>query len=371
MRFRPKNMLWVLLALAVLICPASWAGEQRLVTDMAGRRVGLPSRVDRVVALGPGCLRLLVYLEACELIKGIEAMEPRYPLGRPYYMAHPELGRLPRVGPGGVAAIGGLPDLEALLAVCPQVVFATHLKPAQADLLAEKCRCPVVVLDYGRFAGFKPEAVAKSLALAGKILGKERRAAEVAAYLRGLLGDLAKRTTGAKPPAPAYVGGIGFKGSQGLESSDAGYQPLAWLGAPNAAGSLSSPRGHVFVGKERLLALNPETIFIDGGGLGMVRADYLRKPGYYHALGAFRRGRVHVLHPYNWYTANLGTVFADAYALGSILYPERFRDVSPAAKADEIYSFLVGAPVHGRMAELYGPLGGVPPFIKDVERKQN
>ena len=32
-----------------------------------------------------------------------------------------------------------------------------------------------------------------------------------------------------------------------------------------------------------------------------------------------------------------------------MLYPDRFRDVQPAAKADEIYEFLVGKPVFDQM----------------------
>ena len=75
-----------------------------------------------------------------------------------------------------------------------------------------------------------------------------------------------------------------------------------WLteqNARNAAAGLSD-RGHLFLDRERLLTMQPETIFIDGGGLASVRADYLKKGGYYRALDAFRERRVYVLFPYNW-----------------------------------------------------------------------
>ena len=49
--------------------------------------------------------------------------------------------------------------------------------------------------------------------------------------------------------------------------------------------------------------------------------------------------------PYNWYTKNYGSVLANAYFIGKILYPERFEDVDPVTKADEIYKFLVGKSV--------------------------
>ncbi|HRW77363.1 MAG TPA: iron ABC transporter substrate-binding protein, partial [Candidatus Sabulitectum sp.] len=60
--------------------------------------------------------------------------------------------------------------------------------------------------------------------------------------------------------------------------------------------------------------------------------------------------------PYNWYTWNCGSILADAYYIGKVLYPERFDDVNPAAKADEIYRFLVGAGVFPQLKESFGGL---------------
>ena len=44
-------------------------------------------------------------------------------------------------------------------------------------------------------------------------------------------------------------------------------------------------------------------------------------------------------------TTNQDTVLSDAYYIGKILYPDKFSDIDPAAKADEIFTFLVGKPV--------------------------
>ena len=54
---------------------------------------------------------------------------------------------------------------------------------------------------------------------------------------------------------------------------------------------------------------------------------------------------------------------ADAYAAGKILCPERFPDVDLDAKAEEIFTFLVGRPVLGRMKDTYGSLGRVADFL--------
>ncbi len=56
--------------------------------------------------------------------------------------------------------------------------------------------------------------------------------------------------------------------------------------------------------------------------------------------------------PYNSYAANFGSIFANAYFIGKILYPPAFADLEPTEKADEIYQFLVGKPVFEKVNHL-------------------
>ncbi|NPA47587.1 MAG: iron ABC transporter substrate-binding protein, partial [Thermococci archaeon] len=105
------------------------------VTDMLGRTVKVPANVSRVVAVGPGALRILVYLNATDKVVGIEEFEKRFPYGRPYILAHPELLKLPVIGPGGP---GKLPNMEALIKVHPQVIFMVFVSRQTADEVQQK-----------------------------------------------------------------------------------------------------------------------------------------------------------------------------------------------------------------------------------------
>ena len=160
------------------------------------------------------------------------------------------------------------------------------------------------------------------------------------------------------------MGGIGYRGSYGLESTEKSYIPFGWIGADNVAERVEASMGsHVFMDKETLPKLNPEIIFIDGGGLTLVAEDYRKKPKFHHALQAFSNRQVYILLPFNWYTTNIDTALADAYAIGKILYKERFENVDPERKADEIYTYLVGKPVYQEMKKEYGPIGRRAPFL--------
>lgn len=330
------------------------------VTDSLGRTVQVPVNVQKVVAIGPGALRLIVYLNASDMVVGVEDFEKKYSYGRPYIIAHPELKNLPSIGPGGP---GKLPNLEALTNVSPpDVIIAVFISREQADEIQEKTGIPVVVLSYGARGGMKgfndPPKLIESIQLAGKILHREKRAKELVDFLNSVQEDLQKRVKGEKSPR-VYVGGIGYKGAHGIESTYGDYAPpFEVLNLTNIASSLGPP-GWKTIDKEWLLKEDPDYLFIDEGGLKIILDDYRKNPDFYRALSALKEGRVYGLLPFNFYNTNLGTAMADAYYVGKVLYPERFSDVDPVKKADEIYTFLVGKPVYETLKEQFGGFGKI------------
>ena len=343
----------------MLMTAVSATAASLFITDTDGRHVTVPADPKRIVCIGPGALRLIVYLEAQNRIVGVEEMEKANPGGRPYWLAHPELAQLPRIGPGGPAGINKKPDMEAILTAKPDVVFITYMDKTLADDVQKLMRVPVVVLSYGGFATFSA-VFYDSLRIAGRILNRDKRAEDVIAYIATMQTKLSNRTADI-PEAQkltAYVGGIGMRGSQGIESSEKNFIPLEWAGARNIAkDAVASEGSHVFMDRETLLSVNPDVIFIDAGGLALITEDFRKKPAFYRVLKAFQTHRVMVLHPFNFYTTNIDTALTDAWAVGKTLYPDRFRDIDLKQKADEIYTFLVGAPVYNRMERSFGVLG--------------
>jgi len=47
----------------------------------------------------------------------------------------------------------------------------------------------------------------------------------------------------------------------------------------------------------------------------------------------------------------LNELYADAYYVGKVLYPDRFKDIDPVKKANEIYKFLAGEELYDEMAK--------------------
>lgn len=328
------------------------------VVDLAGRRVELVTPARAVVAIGPGALRLVCYAGAAQTVVGVENVEAQWgPSGRPYALAHPRLLDLPIIGQGGPDSN---PDPEMLLEMGPDVIFVVQLVDgAKADELQAKSGIPVVVLSYGRLGTFD-DAVLESIRLVGEITGNGARATELLSLIEGCRDDLAERTQGivATDKPSVYVGGLSMKGTHGIESSSADYPPLTAISAKNVVDETGAS-GSVMIDKEKIIAWDPDIIFIDEAGLLMVEADYGKNPGLYHSLQAVRKGDVYGFLPYNYYNPNVETALADAYFMGSVVFPGSFADIDPQEKADELYRFFLGAGVYDRMAQDYGGFGKV------------
>lgn len=334
------------------------ASQAITVTDMLGRSVTLPAAAKRVVAIGPGALRLYVYAGNLDYVVGVEEMETGNVSGKPYMLANPDLAKLPVIGQGGP---NNAPDAEKLLTVTPDVIFSTYAADAAAaDELQAQTGIPVVVISYGGFGitSIFGENIQNSLMLIGQVIGDTSKAEKANAFIQQSREDLVKRTKDipeADKPS-VYVGGLGAKGTHGIESTQGQYALLEVIHAKNVADE-TGKSGSVMIDKEKLLEWNPDFLFIDQGGYAAVLEDYQKNPDFYKALAAVQNGQVYSQLPYNFYSTNIDTAIADAYFLGKILYPEAFADVEIAQKADEIYQALLGQALYAKMAEKFGEFG--------------
>jgi len=342
--FSPLAVFGLVVALAsVPSCSRSHSGGGRTVTDLAGREVRVPARIERLVALGPGALRMVTYLQATDRIVGIEDFERR--MDREIYVRPYARGLregfldLPIVGAGGP---GVLPDAERMLMCRPDLVVAVAIDPGQLDNLQAKTGVPMMYLSYGKLGVWREQS-RRSLSLLGKVLGRGKRAAAINAYIASLEADLERRTRDIpeKDRPSAYFGGVSYKGAHGLASTEAGYPPGRMAGARNLADALDKA-GHLFVDAEQILAWNPDFLFVDLSSRTILDEDYRENRGFYRLLTAARSGRVFSLLPYNHYNTNIELALLNAYFIGKCLYPDRFADVTMEDKAKEIMETFLG-----------------------------
>jgi iron complex transport system substrate-binding protein len=337
------------------------SSQSREIADALGRKVNIPDQVERVICSGSGCLRLLTYLQAQDMAVAVDDIEGRRRQfdARPYAMANPQFKTLPVFG-----EFRGKdnPELILSLAPGPQVILklvgtGKGTAGMEPGALQNKTAIPVVALKYGNLGTMKEELYT-SLRIMADVVGKVERATEVIRFLDAHIADLKKRTADIpqenKPSV--YLGGVAYAGPHGFQSTEPTYPPFRFVGARNLADNANPQTGEITstdIAKEKIVEWNPDVLFLDlstlqlgdaAGGLYELRTD----PAY-QTLSAVTSGKVYGVLPYNSYNQNFESIFADAYYIGKLLYPERFTDIDPAAKADQIYTFMVGTPVFAEM----------------------
>ncbi|MGI6000874.1 MAG: iron ABC transporter substrate-binding protein [Candidatus Merdisoma sp.] len=315
---------------------AETAAGTRLITDSEGREVEIPEKVESIVCLNVGALRYTCYMQAQDLVIGVEDYEKEQSISRGYNYVNFELFQdLPVVGNNGEHYP------EEIISADPDVIVMSAYDDSDADSLQEKTGIPVVVVPGSD--SMMDEGAYETFRIMGELYGKEDRAQELLDYMDSIKEDLETRTADVaeEDKLTAYVAGVSYKGAHGFEGTEAGYGPFAAINAKNLADE-TGQTGPFDIDLEQVLAWDPDVIFVDFNGLNLVNEDYASNPEYYEQLTAVQEGRVYSQISFRSSASNLDTALADTYYAASVLYPEQFADVDPEEKAAEIFEMLLG-----------------------------
>lgn len=322
------------------------AEDELVIIDMAGREVRLPKKDNRrALTDSPTTQRLYTYINGLNDLVGVSARDVKNLTNRPYALANPEILNMKSFGGGYF-----IEDWEAVLLAKPDVIFCDQHDASAYDQIQRQTGCPVVALDYGTGVIFDPKLY-QSLELIGKVMGKEERAKEVIDYMEAIKKDLNERTKDIPESErkTAYAAGLAWNGPHGIEGTRENYPLFDAVNAINVVTGIGKD-GLVEVDKEKIMEWNPEYIFIDLASIHLIQEDYNQNKAYYQLLSAFKNDKVYTQLAFVWCDINIDTAMGDAYFVGKTIYPEKFADVDPVAKVNEIYEFLVGKPVYEELA---------------------
>ena len=325
--------------------PSDDVATNRTITDSKGRTVEIPATVKSIVCVGVGALRYTCYMDAEDLVIGVEDYEVKAGMTRLYnYVNFDKFKDLPVIG------TNGQPYTEEIIKLSPDVIVMSKSASVEADALQNQTGTPVVVVP-GSDATLDENAY-ETIRIMGELYNKQERANELTGYLKGIEKDLSERTKDipeeSKPTV--YVGGVSFKGHHGFEGTEAGYGPFALIGAKNLADT-TGQSGAFNIDLEQVLQWDPDIIFVDFNGMNLIKEDYAKNPNYYNALTAVQEGKVYSQISFRSSASNLETALADAYYAACVIYPESFTGVDPVSKAEEIFVKLLGTNPYADMKE--------------------
>ncbi|NLV87458.1 MAG: ABC transporter substrate-binding protein [Clostridiales bacterium] len=345
-----KKFLALILTLVLAACILSGCtskpqepdnGEASItITDMTGRTVEIPKTVEKIVPLG-NAPRMITYLGLADKAVGIGGMASQdiSPVTAYAYANKDLWADLPIVGTDAAGATDYYP--EQIIALAPDVIFCSYTAQL-ADEIQTKTGVPTVAVAMGTLFA---EDYEQALRLIAEVCGIPDRAEEVISFIDGCLEDLANRTADVPEEGkPTVLGAAAtFKGAHGIEGVYSKYQVFEAIAANDVTTGISDTVGGVLIDKEQVLGWNPQYIFLDNGGVNLVKQDFAVMPDFYNQLQAVVNGDVYQYPSSTSYYSNVEIPIANSYYVASLLYPEEFKDINFEEKANEIFKFFLGA----------------------------
>lgn len=321
----------------------------RVVVDSFGREVEIPGEVKTIVCTGSGALRMICYLQCTDKLIGVEDTDKEYETStlRDYAHVYYETFRdLPSIGKGG--GTSNTAYVEELITLQPDVILSGYTQEALEDLQSAT-GIPCVSI-RAQSINFIDESFYTAMRVAADVLGAQDRCEEVLSYIDACKADLTDRTADIpeEEKPTCYTGAVTFSGAHGFTGTYSNFGPFMAIGARNVADE-AGETGYFDADPEKIVAWDPDLIFLDPGNMDLVNDEYASNPGYYDALRAVQEGNLYSCISFNNYSTNVGYAIADAYYAGLVMFPEQFADVDIAAKTDEILEFLLGDAYYDEM----------------------
>lgn len=301
----------------------------RFVTDMAGKRVLIPQKVERVLTVGgtPAVNTFILAIGKGQTIKN----------GRPGVMAHnkrwkyqivfaPYLAGQPVVSTSEASV--WTPNLEALAILPHDVIFVDS--DLTADVL-EKKGFVAISLNWK-----DPECITKTMTIMGEIFNERNRAQEFKQYYQKNLSRVSARIASVPNEKRPFV--LYFRTN-----------PMALI-MPSTVSRLVAMAGGRYVAKgtipangifslEHLIAWDPDVLLVGEPA----EVEYIYHDRRYAQLKAVKNRRVHVVpvgaHVWTNYTPEQAV---SVLWLAKLLYPERFKHINIADEMKFFYRKFFG-----------------------------
>ncbi len=330
--------------------------EEITVTDMIGRDVSLNiDKIERIVCIGAGALRLYSYIGDMNLIVGAEDIDRNqddtdYSLfgaggfkdvSRPYYDINKDLLKNTlSVGLGGPRNQN--PETEKIILANPDLIISEYEDEEKMNKLQNDTETPVITIRYGNNHNIFDERLYNTFTLLGKVLKKEDRALELINYLKDSeaeLKNISQKSTNQKESF--YIGCLGNWGTQDILSTSANFSLFNVSNIKNAISSLDISNGIIDI--EKLISVNPDNIILDSLGISIFKNQkYETHKEAILNLDAIRNGKVYLQMPFNAYYTNVEVALMDAYYISSIAYSDMYNNFSIEDKSTEILQKFLG-----------------------------
>jgi len=323
-----KRISSFFLILFLLTFTSVLLSETITVIDMAGRKVTVPSKIERIVTTYKPATQFVFALNAQKMLVGVDNTSTKEKL---FTLIYPEVESLIEVGSKREGV-----NIETVASLNPDLVIL--FPHNQAEFTASKLETlgiSTIIINPESL-----EEIRETNRLLGEVLGLEDRAKTVDDQFDNILKILEKAKN--LPEDQKKV--VYFANSQLLDTVGKNMMQtdiIEWAGGINPAAK--SDAGFIKISPEQLIAWNPDFIVTSQKFQGDL--DQLYKEVKYQNVKAFKNKQIYrfpsALEPWDYPNPSsyLGMLW-----LATKIHPDLFSDIDFDKVADEFYDTLYGVP---------------------------
>ncbi|MGL1931083.1 MAG: ABC transporter substrate-binding protein [Desulfotalea sp.] len=335
------HWLYVFIAFCSLVMISSPAMASRIITDQLSRAVTIPDQINRAVILQHQTLDIAIQIGADGKIVGILNKWEKYLPGAAKCIAN--IDKMPT--PGGLKSV----NMEALLILNPDVVFVTHYAPKAMIKQISDAGIPVIAITlyaagYEQASKLNPElkdankayneGLKEGINIIADVFGKQDRGTKLIETI-----DHNQKTF------QTHLGQIPtdkrvrcYMARSNLRTYGSGkYTSVIMERAGGVNVAAAEIVGFKEVTMEDILRWNPEVIFIQWRHR-QSKEELINDPAW-QEVSAVKNNKVYICPEY---VKPWGHPLPESMALGeiwmgSILYPEKFKNVDLSSMVQSYY----------------------------------
>jgi len=304
---------------------SSASSGKRTITDMNGRRVEIPTIVNKVVSLHPDLTYSALALGGDKMLVGVDSVSPK---NANLVKLYPAVAKIPDVG-----AFYSV-NQESILLTKPDVILTVAWQK-DLDKLQQTLGIPMVCVDSNLYK--------ESLTFIAQIMGAEaqKKAAVFTDYYDDKIGGIAEKISlfSSSKPKVYIAGGSGLLSTYGKEST--WQYEVDDAGGVNVAADMVGGGAHE-VSIEQVITWNPDVIILDKSCTDKVSA--LLADARWQSVAAVKNKRVY--RAPNGYVDTFGRPHLES-ALARIWL------------ADKLYGDRLGLKINSETATFYQQCLGV------------
>lgn len=266
------------------------------ITDFMGRQVTIKKEPKRIVSLSPSTTELIYAIGAGKDVVGVTNYDD-YP---------PEVK--------SVAKVGGYegPNIEAILAQKPDIVFASNLSGKDQMETIEKSGIPVVVLEAQNI-----NQIYDSIKILGKITGNVEKGNEIISNMKDKIKEINDKVKNLPKVNVFYV--VDTNGNWTAGKGTFIDELITLAGGNNVA---SDANGWAQYSMEKLLQKNPDVIITSQHA---TNANNIKNMAGYKDTKAAKDGKIFIISNDDIVTKPSNRIVLGLEEIAKDLHPEAFK----------------------------------------------